>query len=281
MTGIAVKIKSTYKDFTVSERRVADYILINEEVVPFQTVYEIAGAVKVSVPTISRLIKKVGYQSFKDFKIELAKDSQTTIGDIYSAITPKDDDEVLIDKVFTGNMKSIEDTLKAVKKDDLVEASKSLSKAKRIVFFGIGGSGIVAADASLRFSHLNIQAESYSDPIQILIQAKRLKGDSVAVGITHSGRSSIIINAMKAAKANGAVTIGISNYLNKSIKNASQYLFCTSFEETQVKVAALSSNIAQLCLIDAMYLIVAKHTKKLWNLEELNEFIESSLRIKD
>ena len=280
MTGVAVKLKSTYKDFTDSERKVADYILLNEEVVPFQTVYEIADSVKVSVPTISRLTRKVGYGSFKDFKIELAKDSSTTIGDIYSAITPKDNDEALIKKVFTGNMKSIEDTLKALKKDDLVKAAKSLNSAKRIVFFGIGGSGIVAADASLRFSHLNIQAESYSDPIQILIQAKRLKEDSVAVGITHSGRSSIIINAMKAAKENGAVTIGISNYLNKSIKNASQYLFCTSFEETRVKVAALSSNIAQLCLIDAMYLIAAKYMKNLWDLEELNEIIESSIRIK-
>ena len=72
MAGIAVKLKSEYKDFSNSEKKVADYILLNEEVVPFKTIYEIADRVNVSVPTISRLVKKIGYGSFKDFKIDLA-----------------------------------------------------------------------------------------------------------------------------------------------------------------------------------------------------------------
>ena len=132
----------------------------------------------------------------------------------------------------------------------------------------------------MKFSHLDIQAEAYSDSLRILVQAKRLKKSDTAIGITHSGRTSIIIDSLNIAKSNGATTIGISNYMNSPISKICNYFFYTLFKEDIVRVAALSSNIAQLCLIDVIYLIVAKHKANLWNIDDLNKFIEDSLRIK-
>ncbi len=278
MSGIFAKIKSGYNNFSISEKKVAEYVLKNPGEVPFQSVYDLARSIGVSVPTVTRMTKKIGYQSFKKFKVELAVDTSSTIVDIYSEINPQDKDEDLARKVFSSNIQALEDTLKIIDFNDLSKTAKCISSAKRTVFFGVGGSGLVAMEAALRFSHLDVQAEAYCDPLQMLVQAKRLKENCIAVGISHSGRTKQTIQALSVARRSKAVTAGISNYIDTPLKDECNYYLCTSFAESRVKAASLSSRTAQLCLIDVLYLMVAKHRNKIWDIEGLNDLIEKNLR---
>jgi RpiR family carbohydrate utilization transcriptional regulator len=84
---------------------------------------------------------------------------------------------------------------------------------------------------------------------------------------------------MQLAAERGAYTAGISNYIKSTLSNSVQYLLCTSFPEERVKSAALSSRIAQLCIIDAIYLLTAKQKQNVWDTEGLNRLIEKLLRI--
>lgn len=281
MSRVTARIKSLYRSLPGSERKVADFILKNTEGVPFLSVYDVAGAVKVSVASVSRFVRGVGYPSFKDFKVELAKDVPAAVPEIFQAITPNDDDFEIVKKIFKGNVQSLEDTFKILNLTNLIKVSKQLCQAGRVVFFGIGSSGNVAKDAALRFSHLDIQSEAYTDPVYMVISAKRLKKGEAAVGISHSGRSSITVEALKIAGENNALTIGISNYMKSPLSKYSRYFFCTSFHENSVKVAAISSRIAQLCLIDALYLLAARHKETVWDIEDLNTLTEKLLRIED
>jgi RpiR family carbohydrate utilization transcriptional regulator len=159
-------------------------------------------------------------------------------------------------------------------------AARAIASGRRLIFFGIGGSGYVARDEALRFSYLDVQAEGYADASQILLQAMRVRPADVVIGISHSGRSSITVEGLKIARDRGGVTVGISNYLRSPLGDASRHFFCTSFPETKVKVAALSSRAAQLCVLDALYLLTARHIRSLWDVEKVNALTERMLRLK-
>ena len=58
---------------TSSEKAAADYILKNPDKVLKMTSRELAEQIYVSAPTIIRLCKKLGYESFTDFKMDLSK----------------------------------------------------------------------------------------------------------------------------------------------------------------------------------------------------------------
>ena len=88
-----------------------------------------------------------------------------------------------------------------------------------------------------------------------------MKKDEVAVGISTSGHSAITVKALELAGQHGATAIGISNCLKSPLHRASNIFFCTSFPESRVTVAALSPLVAQICLIDAIYLLVARQKK--------------------
>ncbi len=278
MAGVTVKIRSLYPSLPNTERRVADYVLQNTGDVPFKTVYDVARAAGASVASVSRFVRTIGYGSFKDFKVELAQDVTPALEEMFGEISPDDDEEEIVKKVFMGNIRSIEDTLKLLNLHDIIDASRSLSKAGRILFFGIGGSGTVARDAALRFSLIDVQAESYTEPVHILTAAKRLKKGEAGIGISHSGRTVMTVNGLKIARENGALTIGITNYMKAPLSRHADYLFCTSFFENRVKVAALSSLTAQICIIDALYLLVAHNRKNIWDIEDLNRITEQLLR---
>jgi len=280
MANALIKIKSLYDSLSRAHRRLADYILQNGDEVPFLSVHELAQVAGVSAASISRFARTIGYQSFKDFKTQLGKDSLSSFNGIYEAITPKDNDEEVIEKVFLGNIRSLEETLKILHRGDLVRAARMLSKSRRAVFLGIGSSGNIARDAALRFSQLDIQAEAYADSYQILVQALRVKKNDVVFCISHSGRSATTVKALELASNSGATTIGMSNYLKSPLHEWSDVFLCTSFPESRVKVAALSSRIAQMCLIDALYLLVARYKKiSLRKAERLNTYAEKTLRL--
>ena len=82
------------------------------------------------------------------------------------------------------------------------------------------------------------------------------------------------------AREKGAFTVGISNYPRSPLREASEIFFCTSFPENRVKVAAISSKVAQMCILDALYLLVARHAEGLWDVERINSLTEKMIRMK-
>ncbi len=279
MSGVLARIRSVYESLPMAERKVADVILVDPEAAPGSSVHELAKKAEVSVASVSRFVRKVGYEHFRQFRLELARETPASVGALYEAITPQDSDSMIARKVFTGNIRGLEDTLKILDIPDFVRAARAISSCHRLVLFGMGGSGIVAHDAALRFAYLDFQAEAYVDSSQILLQAMRTRPEDVVVGISHSGRSSITIEGLRIARQSKALTVGVSNYLKSPLRDVSDLFFCTAFSESKVEVAAISSRVAQLCLLDALYLLVARHKKDLWDVEQVNQLTERMLRV--
>ena len=280
MAAVLIEVRSLQGSLGQAQKRFADYVLSNSAEIPFLSVHELAHASGVSVASISRFARAAGYKNFKEFKTQLGKDALSSFDAIYQAISPKDTDQDVIEKVFTGNIRSLEETLKLTKQRQIIRAAKTISTCSRMVFFGIGSSGYIAQDAALRFSQLDMQAEAHVDSYQMICQSLRMKKGDVALAISHSGRSAVTIQALQLAAKNKATTISISNYLKSPLHQASDIFLCTSFPESRVRVAALSSRIAQLCLIDVLYLLVARH-RKAWlsKAELMNKYTEELLRV--
>jgi len=281
MAGVLIKIGSMQGTLAAAEKRAADYISNNPEKAGFMSIIELSQQANVSIASVSRLSKKLGYSNYKKLKADLAREliPNGNIALIYQEIEPSDSDEKIIEKAFLGNIKSLEDTLKILDRSRLIKAAKMIAEASRIVFFGVGSSGQIARDAALRFALLDIQAESYGDPHQMIVQALRMKKKETAIAFSHSGRSRITVEALHLARKSGAKALGISNYMKSALHNESDIFLCTSFAESRVKVAALSSRIAQMCLVDSLYLLVARYKKILKKAELFNDSVERLLRV--
>jgi DNA-binding MurR/RpiR family transcriptional regulator len=242
-------------------------------------VKQIASGGSASVAAVSRLVRKAGFVGLREFKLELARERAVPPAYFYKAIEAEDSDAELVTKVFLGNRQSLEDTLKLLDPEALARAVRRIVRARNLLFFGVGSSGILARDAAMRFSLLGLSARALSDPSEVYFRAATAGPRDVAVGLSHSGRTLVTVRALQLARSGQALTVGIANYLRSPLQAAADYFFCTSFPETRVTVTALSSRVAQLCLIDAMYLLAARLRGAPRDYEQVNRRMESLLRL--
>jgi len=272
-------VKALSASFPAAEKRVADYIVTHADQIPFLSVHAIAQAVGVNAASVSRMAHRAGFATLRELKVALARETVTPISAVHQAIDLNDSDSQVIRKIFGTNIQSLEDTLKALSLDDLAKAAKAIVKARGGFFFGEGISGCLAQDVALRLTHLGLSAEACADGYQMLVRAVQLTKGKVAIGISHSGRSTSTVHALECARKSGALTIGISNCLQSPLQEASSIFFCTATRDTSFEATALSAGVARMCLIDALYVLVAKHLPASGRIKQVNQAVENFCRI--
>ena len=128
-----------------------------------------------------------------------------------------------------------------------------IMEANRIAIFGLGNSTAIAMDAQHKFQRAGINEAAYSDNHMQAIVASHLTKDDVAIGISHSGSSIDIVEALKIAQESGARTISITNFGKSPIDQYSDIVLFTASEEIKYTIFGMSSRIAQLAIIDTLY----------------------------
>lgn len=254
MKKTSLKIKILYNEMGKAEKQIADWIFENPGKIISLSIVELAELCNCSEATIVRFSKRLGLSGYQELKISLAAESGNST--INASITQEDSAFVMFEKVCNDIYCSLELTKKTLSKDNLAHAAQKIYSADKIVVFGLGNSASVATDASHKFLRAGLNAFSYSDNHMQVIAASHLKKGDVAIGISHSGSSKDIVDALKIAHEHGAATIAITNNGKSPILKHSDIVLSTKSDETQYNILALNSRIIQLAIIDSLYFYV-------------------------
>lgn len=256
------QIRSHYARLSEKEKKIADYILNNPENIIHSTINDVAEDLNVADATVFRFCKRIGFKGFQAMKITLAAEIIEPIQQIHEEISESDDERTVMEKVFQSNIHTLKSTLNLIDETAIEQAVDLLLKAGRVDFYGTGGSAVIAMDAYHKFIRTGIKVFTFMDSHFQIMSASQLTKHDVAVVISHSGTNKDTMNILKTAKKSGAKIIGITGYPKSPLAQNSDVVLYTSSEETEYRSEALSSRIAQLSLIDALYVNVMKLNKE-------------------
>lgn len=260
MTQLAnalLHLKSTYPTLRPAERRVAEQILEHPEEVVYLSITELATRAEVSDATVVKFCKRLGYKGFQEFKILLAQDVAVQPEPIYGEVEPDNDVPTIKEKIFQANITALLNTAKVLNSEALELTVKAFGRANEIHFYGLGASGIVALDAEQKFSRIGLRANAFVDAHMQITRGILLKPQDVAVGISYSGETVEIVEALQVAKSAGAVTVAITNFSASTVAQEADLVLLTSSQENILRSGAISSRIAQLSTIDTLFIAVA------------------------
>jgi DNA-binding MurR/RpiR family transcriptional regulator len=250
--GVIRAVHEHLDDLRKSEQKVARYVLESPDQVIYSTISELAENAGTSEPTVLRFCRALGLKGYQDLKIQLAQDIVPEVKNIHEDVDPEDDSATLIRKVFNANLNAINNSLDFLKPEMVDKAIQALAKAKRIEFFGLGGSGAVAMDAYHKFFKLGIPCAWYSDPHMQAMSAALMTPFTVLVAISHSGSTKDVVEGLKIAKEAGATTIAIVSHRKSPVANIADIPLCVHARETSYKPEPMSSRIAHLCVVDVL-----------------------------
>jgi DNA-binding MurR/RpiR family transcriptional regulator len=250
-----LKIKALYGTLKSAERSAADFILDNPDEVMDLTIVDFAERAECSEATIVRLAKRLGYKGFPELKGDFAYLRQgEDEGLDYHGINKKDNPQEVVRKVIDATIDALRDTHNIMDKSQYEKAVNALLKAPSILFCGVGDAALVAMEAYQRFVRIGHPCSCSEDPDLQLIMASHLNKGDVAIAISHSGKSSTVVNTIKLAKQSGATTIAITNFPVSPLAKNCDIVLLTAVFSQHVTGEVISKRVAELCIIESLYI---------------------------
>lgn len=252
------RIDNMRSELTGSENQISDYIIENIKIAKTYTSVELAAASGVSQSAIVKFCQKLGYKGYSEFRIAMneaaTKRSQERY--IHDQIGIEDSPETIMLKIAQNSKNAIDSTMEVNDPQIFRDAADAMTTANKIVLLGIGASALVAMD----FFHKLLKIDKHvifdlSSHVQ-LASVATLKPNDVVFAVSYTGESKEILVATEHARHKGAKVISLTRYTKNSLVEISDINLYAIAEENTVRSSAIASRIAQLTIVDILFIMM-------------------------
>lgn len=263
--GLVVRVRALAPSLSPAEQRVAGIVLEDPAGAAGRTITELAKSAGTSETTVIRFCKALGLSGYPDLRLRLAAESareSARTGDreraIGSDIGPDDSMAQIVEKIAFADARAVEETARQLDIAELERVVELVANAGRVDTYGVGASGFVAQDFQHKLHRIGRLAFAWNDTHVALASVSLLGPGDVALGISHTGATSEVIEFLQTAAERGATTVALTNFPRSPITAVAQHVLTTAARETTFRSGATASRIAQLTAIDALFVGVAR-----------------------
>jgi DNA-binding MurR/RpiR family transcriptional regulator len=260
---ILVTIRALMPNLAPVEQRVAHQVMKDPFGTAMQSISELARSCDTSATTVVRFCRALGLRGYPDLRIALAAAAAHAGADAVTAfahdILPGDEPAAIAAKIGHADAKAVTDTVGNLDVDALVEVVDVLAGARRIDIYGVGASGYVALDLQQKLQRIGKPAFAWPDPHMAITSAALLGPADAAVALSHTGTTVDTIDALREAASHGAATVAITNFPRSPITLPARFVLATAARETAFRSGAMTSRIAQLTVVDCLFVVLAQH----------------------
>ncbi|MBO9127352.1 MULTISPECIES: MurR/RpiR family transcriptional regulator [unclassified Rhizobium] len=239
-----------------SETRIADILLNDFEFAVNASIIELAEKADVSPPTVTRFCRRVGCESFSDFKVQLARTAY--VGMRYLRPEPKSRDpgDVAQD-IITKAQNALFLLHRSLDLAAIEQAAEKIAKAEMIYAFGSGGnSSMIASELQNRLFRFGLHVTASSDHGMQLMLAAAAKSTHVIVGSSFSGRNTELVRSFTLARETGVTTIALTQ-ADSLVAKAADIVIPIDLAEGNNIFRPTSTRIAYLAAVDILASLVA------------------------
>ena len=279
------RIKASLPSLAPAEQRVGKLVLADPRAFANLPITELADRAHVSKPTVVRFCRSVGYDGLSDFKLKLAGSVSEGVPFVHRSVDVDDKTSDVLVKVIDNTVAAFlkyrndASSFAIQKATDALAAAKA--NGKRIEFFGVGNSGIVAQDAQHKFFRLGVNTVAYSDGHMQVMSASMMGPSDCVVVISNSGRTRDLMDACDIARKNGATTIVITasgSPLAHLARDAGHIHLAADHPEGYDCYSPMVSRLLHLMIIDILATCLALRTGG--KLQPLLKEMKNNLRSK-
>ncbi|MBU5213045.1 MULTISPECIES: MurR/RpiR family transcriptional regulator [Heyndrickxia] len=257
-----ILISTIYKSLTKAEQKVADFVIADTQETVYSSVTDLAEKSGVGETTVIRFCRKLGYRGYQEFKLAIAQNLADPDEQVHGKIEENDNIETILKKITSQNVQTLESTLQLLESQKLDKAVEAIMSANKLYFFGVGSSGLTAFDGKYRFMRLGYHVEQSSDSHIMAMNAALVSKNDVVFGISTSGSTKDVVDAIAIAKENNAFIICITNHAKSPITQYADVILLAASKETPLQGGAFASKIAQLHLLDVLTTIIVLKQKE-------------------
>jgi DNA-binding MurR/RpiR family transcriptional regulator len=260
--NLVATVRAVLPSLTPAGRSIARLILDDPATVAGSTITELSEASGTSQATIVRTARALGFTGYSQLRLALAAASARERPErlVPGDLAPDDPLADVIAKVARAESEALADTAAQLSPERLGPVVKAVADARRVSVFGVGASGLVAADMAQKLLRIGVSAHAFTD-VHLALTAAAVAGASdVSIGVSCTGETPDVLEPMRTARRAGAATVAITNNPRSSLAETAEHVLVSAGRETAFRPGALASRISQLLIVDCVFVGVAQRT---------------------
>ncbi|MFG2884825.1 MurR/RpiR family transcriptional regulator [Streptomyces sp. NPDC048297] len=264
--GTLARIRTALPSLAPSERRVAEAVLADPAQAAELSISALGGRADTSVATVMRFCRAIGIANYPQLRLALAAAAarEHALGGERPApgtdISATDSLDEIVSKIIYNEVRALEDSGAGLDVEVLGRAVDAVAGARRIDIFGVGASAFVGQDLHQKLHRIGHMAFIWTDRHAALTATALLGPGDVAVAVSHSGETEDTVEPLQAAAERGATTIALTNSPRSTLADSADLVLTTCARETPFRSGATVSRIAQLAVIDCLFVGVAQRS---------------------
>lgn len=194
-------IELNYNNFTQVEKGIADFFLQNKEEMDFSAKH-MAKLLFTSEATLSRFAQKCGFDGYRQFIYRYREGLRNE---------KKKPVEGGTRHILETYQELLNKSYALLDEKQIKRVSRQIAEKRKVFVYGKGSSGIAGEELKMRFMRLGIDIECITDSHVMTMSSAVINENTLAIGITVSGRTNEVVRALKTAKSKDASTVIISS----------------------------------------------------------------------
>jgi len=266
--NILLKMKRI-KDLTHLERQIVNFVLSSPECAAQMGIVEIAQKTYTSTSTVMRVSKKLGIESFIDFRLQLSAavneylDSAALFKQ-QEPISQNDTTEDILDKITSNNLRAVLDVKKLNPLQTFEKVVDMMSTAKQLDFYGSGVSNLICHDAMVKALRIGVPSTAFSFYSEMAMFARTCTNSHLAIILSYTGQTNDTLRIAEYLKQNAVPSVSITSHTdNALLELCTVNLFVDSYESVH-RIGGMSSRLSSLHLLDILFsAFIHKNYKRL------------------
>ena len=226
--GVIQTICAVYDGLTPTDQRIANYILEHRARIPDMTMREIANECQTSSPTVSRFVKRIGYENFAQMRLELARTESSLSRDYLLGSTTG---SISFDRfneslrfILSCKTTELTDTAAQIDPATIKAVIDLLLEADTVLITGVGNTLSVAANMAFKLRHLGVRAIAPSTTEYAASYSFMMTDRYFLVIISSSGISKRLGKIFDNAEDNGTPVVLITSNPQSSFVKRSKHV---------------------------------------------------------
>jgi len=255
--AVGARIRMLQPTLTGLESRIVE-ALTQPSFGPETALKDVSEATGVSEAMIVKTTKKLGFAGYRDCRAALSAYNALPSAALHQEILPSDSSSEILSKVFNTAIQALQETLAILDVATFERVVGVLHAARSRDLYGVGGSAQIARDFGHKLLRIGVRSAVHDDAHMMLMSASVLGEDDVAIGFSHSGRTTAIIDALRVARDAGATTIAITNFAGSPLTDVAELVLCSTARGSPLLGENAAARVAQLNILDAVFAGVAQ-----------------------
>ena len=269
-TSVYERISNDYYALTASEKKVADYVLSNQQGTQFLSISELSERCEVAEATVSRFCRRLGYKGYNVFKLAVANAStqhKPWNNPLSGEVESGDSLEDISKKLYGAEVEALNQTLELLDLEAVKAAADLLEGASRVLCMGQGGSMIIANEACHLFSTVSNKFVAVEDSHLQVMAAASADPEDVILFFSYSGSTKAMMHTLKHAARRNVKAILITRFPHSPGADYADVVLQCGSNQNPLQSGSIPARIAQLYLLDVLF---SELTRR--NLEQCRAF---------